>query len=326
MNKKILVLLPLILILAGWLTGCSKTRAPISSIKESKTQVVATIFPLADIARNIGGDKVKVITVIPAGASPHTFEVTPGQAKQFTGARVFIKVGAGLDTFADKLIEPADPGLTTVTVTEGVYLLESLHEHEGEHSAEGEQFENDVQHETKEEDHHHGNKDPHIWLDPVLVKEHIAPQIAAALAGVSPENAPYFQDNLRKYCAELDLLHEEIAEKTAKLPHRTFIALHSAWCYFSRRYGLEDIVVEEFPGKEPSARWIAGVIDTARDKGAKAILVEPQFSSKAAEVIAAEFGVPVLTVDPLGSENTPGHDSYLNMMRSNLKVLEQALR
>jgi len=158
-----------------------------------------------------------------------------------------------------------------------------------------------------------------------LVKEYIAPQITAALIMAAPENARYFRDNLDKYCAELDLLDREIKERTAKLPYRTFISFHSAWYYFADRYGLSNIIVQEFPSQEPTPGWIAEVIATARNSGARAIIAEPQFSAKAAQVIAAEFGAPVLTLDPLGADNLPGYDSYLNLMRSNLKVLEPAL-
>lgn len=311
MTKKALTALFTLLLATAWLAGCSAPGKPASpGGGTSKIKVVATIFPLADIAKNIGGEKVEVVTLLPAGSSPHTFEVTPEQVKNFSKAQVFIKVGAGLDSFGDKLVESSgNPSLVTVTATENIDLLDSSHQGEGRHG------------------HRHlENKDPHVWLDPVLVKEYIAPQIAGALAEASPENTQYFRGNLDKYCDELDLLHKDIMERTAKLQSRTFIAFHSAWRYFARRYGLRDVAVEEFPSHEPTPQWIAGVIETARASGAKAILAEPQFSTKAAEVIAAEFGAPVLTVDPLGAENIPGYDSYLSMMRSNMKVLEQALR
>jgi len=306
MNKKNCVIIWLILFLTTvFTTGCSTTANRPGGLKDqtSKIQVAATIFPLADIAKEIGGEKVAVVTLLPAGSSPHTFELTPGQIKKISAARVFIKVGAGLDLFGAKLAAAhTGPNLITVTVAENPVLQDYLQQYRAQ-----------------------TNRNPHVWLDPVLVKEYIAPQIAGALVRAAPENARYFKANLNKYGAELDLLNREIRESTAKLPHRTFISFHSAWYYFADRYGLNNIIVQEFPSQEPTPGWIAEVIDTARNSGAKAIIAEPQFSTKAAEVIAAEFGAPVLTLDPLGAENLPGYDSYLNLMRSNLKVLEQAL-
>jgi zinc transport system substrate-binding protein len=306
--KKVLVLTTFLLLLTGWLTGCSENVEQDPRAGESKIRVVATIFPLADIARNIGGEKVEVTTLLPPGSSPHTFEATPEQVKQLAEARVFIKVGAGLDSFADKLAGSANPDMVTVTVTDNIELLSPLHEREEGH------------------DHDHSGGDPHVWLDPVLVREQIAPKIAAVLGEVSPGNTQYFQDNLEAYDKKLDLLHREIEETTSKFRYRSFVAFHSSWRYFSRRYDLEDITVSEFPSKEPSALWIARVVDRSRTGQAKAVLIEPQASPKAAKVIAAELKVPVYTVDPLGAENIPGYGSYLDMMRSNLKVFERALR
>ncbi|MCG8402571.1 MAG: metal ABC transporter substrate-binding protein [Firmicutes bacterium] len=353
--KKIVFFFSLLL-LTFWLSGCATTHRP-DAAKEEKIKVAASIFPLADITGNIGGDKIETVTLIPAGSSPHTFEATPEQVKYLSRAQLFVKVGAGLDTFADKLVESANPGLVTVTVTDSVQLLDSLHRHgaEGsthhhecahqakeetghehaEHATAGEEHRHaeadnghlhQESHGTPHQGHHHGDKDPHVWLDPVLVKEHIAPQIAAALAEISPENSSYFKANLEAYCNELELLHQDMAEKTAGFNQHTFIAFHSAWRYLAHRYGLKDITVEEFPGKEPTAQWITQVVETARAENVKAILAEPQFSTKAAGVIAAEFGAPVLIVDPLGAEDKEGYDSYLSMMRSNLTVLEQALQ
>lgn len=313
MVKKVVLVTTLLLLLTGWLTGCSKKTEKNPQVAEPKIQVVATIFPLADIARNIGGDRVAVTTLLPPGSSPHTFEATPGQIKQLDSAQVFIKVGAGLDSFADKLAESANPDLVTVTATGHIELLDSLHEQEEGHAANG------------VHDHDHAAGDPHVWLDPVLVREQIAPQIASALGQVSPGDAPYFQNNLKAYNKQLALLDREIAETTSQFRYRSFVTFHSSWRYFCRRYNLEDITVSEFPSQEPSARWIAGVIDRSRSGQARAVFIEPQASPGAAKVIAAELGIPVYTVDPLGAEEIQGYGSYLDMMRSNLKIFKQAL-
>ncbi|WP_027365762.1 metal ABC transporter substrate-binding protein [Desulfotruncus alcoholivorax] len=310
MNKKLITAFVLLLMIIIF-SGCSNKESE-PNADTAKIQVVATIFPIADITSNIGGDKVEVTTLLPAGSSPHTFEATPEQLKQISGTRLFVKVGAGLDTFADKLAEAGKPGLVTLTLADKVNLL-------AEHQLTG------IEDETAPGEDHHG-MNPHIWLNPVLVKDSLAPEIAGALAALSPENKDYFQANLKDYCRKIDQLDQEIAQKTSGLKNRSFIAFHSSWSYYSDRYNLEDITVEEFPGKEPSAKWIAGIIDLAKSKKARAVLIEPQFSPKAAQVLAGEIGVPVIKVDPLGAGNIPGYNSYLSIMRSNTDNLVKALQ
>ncbi|SFG68826.1 zinc transport system substrate-binding protein [Desulfotomaculum arcticum] len=314
--KKKLATLILVLLTIFVFSGCSNNGSK-STEDTSKVRVVATIFPVADIINNIGGDKVEVSTLLPAGSSPHTFEATPEQLKQISGTQLFVKVGADLDTFADKLAEAGKPELMTLTLADKVDLLaESPLEEIEDKAGTG----------ADTHSHHHHDMNPHFWLNPVLVKDCLAPEIADALAILSPEDKDYFQANLTEYCNKIDQLDQEIDQKTSVLKNRSFIAFHSSWCYFADRYNLEDITVEEFPGKEPSAKWIAGIIDLAKSKQAKAVLIEPQFSPKAAQVLADEIGIPVIKVDPLGAENITGFNSYLSIMRSNTDNLVKALQ
>src|SRR5512140_3951769 len=116
-----------------------------SARAEAVVRVVATIFPIADLVRQIGGDAVDVITLLPPGASPHTFEPTPAQMREVAGARLFVRVGAGLDTWTEKLLAARSPGLTVLTLTDGVPLLSLTDAHSDGTPA--------------------GGGDPHIWLD-----------------------------------------------------------------------------------------------------------------------------------------------------------------
>jgi len=304
--------------------GWQKTTYP--GLK-NKIQVVTTIFPLTDIAQSIGGNKVEVHTLIPPGASPHTFEPTPEQIKKLSKAQVLIKVGAGLDSFADKLVESTNPNLIELEITKDIELLDALpdnNEIQEEQKKKNSYNKKTALKENEENHHHHGEKDPHVWLDPVLVKEKIAPQIAKSLSKTSPENAPYFQENLAVYTKELDLLHQEILASTSTFKQRTFITFHSAWRYFSLRYSLNNIVIEEFPSKEATPQKIAEIIKIAREKEAGAIFTEPQFSPKTAEVISREFDGKVFTIDPLGNKYSPTCNTYLKMMRYNLDIFEKA--
>lgn len=279
-------------------TACTGETA-LSAAGSDRVLVAASIAPLADFARQVGCDYVQVITLVPPGASPHTYELTPSQVEQVARARLLVLNGAGLEYWADKLIQSADnPDLIVIDTSQGIEIIDRTDNGAG------------------------GN--PHLWLDPqnaVIQVEHIRD----ALVQADPAHAKDYQANADKYTYELRTLHREIAEKAATWSNRQFIAFHPAWIYFARRYGLEQAaVVERSPGREPSPAEMVQIVETARRIEAKAIFAEPQFSAKAAETIAEESGVQVLFLDPLGS--SLDDPSYLNLMRCNVGQMARALR
>jgi zinc transport system substrate-binding protein len=264
------------------------------------SQVVATVFPLADVVRQIGGEAVDVHTLLPAGANPHTFEPTPAQLQTIASARLIVRVGAGLDDWITRLLVTANASAPVVAITDGLTLLGPS-------------------------DSSHG--DPHMWLDPLLVRDAIVPALSAKLGGIDPDHATHFAAAAARFGEALTELDREIETRLRPLPQRAFIALHPAWRYFARRYGLEEVAaIEESPGKEPSAQSIARVIEQGRARHVRAVLTEPQMNDRMAQVIAREIGAKVFLVDPLGGPRTAGRDSYLALMRYNAGVFAQALR
>jgi zinc transport system substrate-binding protein len=268
-----------------------------------RLNVVASIAPLADFARQVGGDRVEVIMLVPPGASPHTYELKPSQVQQVARARLLILNGVGLEYWADKLVRAAhSPHLRVVDTSRGVPLLEG-DSHDGHAQARG---------------------NPHIWLDPRQAMVQVK-HVRDALVRADPAHADAYWANGGRYLGELEALGRAIAAEIATWRGREFIAFHPAWVYFARRYGLEQAaIIERSPGREPSPAELARIVDTARRIGARAIFAEPQFSPKAAETIARETGARVVFLDPLGSSLTDG--GYLAMMRHNLAQMAQALR
>jgi len=285
------------------LSTCVRCAPACAAIK-----VVATIFPLADVVRQIGKEHVEVTVLLPPGANPHTFEPTPAQIRDVSGARLFVCVGAGLDAWATKLLAARSAPIVTVTFADGIPLLASaLTASSGEHVE-------------------HGG-DPHVWVDPILVRDRLVPAIVAALAAEEPAAAAAFEAGGAELREELTTLDGEIRRTLTPLSNRGFIAFHSAWRYFARRYDLREVaVVEPFPGKEPSAREIAGVVEAARAGHAGVMLVEPQFNSRVAQQIARECDAKVLALDPIGGPAVEGRAHYLDLMRYNARVLAEALR
>ena len=265
-------------------------------------RVVATIFPIADMVRQVGRDAVEVQTLLPAGASPHTFEPTPAQMRAVADAAVFVEVGAGLDGWAAKLRAAHSGPMLVITLTAGLPLLGAEQGHEGE------------------------GGDPHVWLDPVLVRDHLVPAIAGGLAQADAGRAPAYHAAAAEFQAALAQLDTDIRTTLAPATQRGYIAFHAAWRYFGRRYGLQELaVVESFAGKEPSAYEIAALIERARRAHVRALLLEPQFSPRAAEQIAREINAQVVLVDPLGGPDLPERTHYVELMRYNLAAFAKAL-
>ncbi len=290
------IVIGLMLLISLGVAGCSREVEP-SGIE--KPVVTASIAPLADFASQVGGDHVQVITLVPPGASPHTYELTPSQVEQVSRARLLVLNGVGLEYWAEKLaLSVNNPNLIVVDTSEGIDILR------GDGGEPG------------------GN--PHIWLDPKSAAVQVG-NIRDALTQADAVHADAYLANADRYVGRLRSLDQEITKSVATWSSRQFIAFHPAWVYFARSYGLvQAAAIEESPGREPSPADLAKIIETARHIGARAIFAEPQFSPKAAQTIAEESGAQVLFLDPLGS--SLDDPSYLNLMRHNVAQMAEALR
>ncbi len=274
---------------------------PASNAAGGKLKVVASIAPLADFARQVGKDKVDVLLLLPPGASPHTYEPVPGTVREISKARIFIKIGAGLEFWADRLIAAVAPGIATVTCSDGIQLLKG-----------------------EEHDHAVSNVNPHIWLDPVICMK-IVDRIAAAFAKADPANASFYRKNASAYISRLSALDREIAQTVKTFRTRDFVTFHPAWSYFAKRYGLTVAgVIEEAPGKEATPKHIQKILDEVGRMKTRVIFAEPQLSPKIADVLAREAGARVLMLDPLGGGK--GRKTYVDLMKYNLSEMEKAMR
>jgi len=322
------ILICLVMLIAA---GCAGEAMPQGEVRPA-IKVVTTIYPLYDLMRQLGGDKVALSYLLPAGASPHTYEPTMEQARQLAAADFFVYIGAGLDDWALQLTEAAERDLTKVELAETVTLVKSeryLQFEEAQSPGCGPACPDDKHNEEAPDcaDHDRGSADPHFWLDPLIMRDEVSPRLSGALSERWPEYAAYFAERLSEYQQQLTALHEEINTAVAGFSKRDFIAFHSAWQYFARRYGLREVaVIAEFPGQEPSAGWIAELVGLVEEKQISAIMAEPQFSPALAERIAEESGIKVLEIDPYGGENVPGRESYLQLMRFNLNSFKEALQ
>lgn len=282
----------------------------------STPAVAATVFPIADIAQNLAGGRVKVITVLPPGASPHAFEPKPDQVKALAQVQGLIMVGGGLDDWAQSLLTSA---------TTNAPLLNLYQKTTEERSPTGQPL-------PPGASPHNAPPNPHLWLDPILVRDGLAPAIAAFLAQVDPQGQETFQKNLGAYQAQLTQLDQKVTCTLGPLKQRHFIQMHGAWDGFALRYGLAVLgTMEEHPGQEISAKEMTAIVGRAKQQKANVgipvpVIAEPQTNSQVAQALATEVGGHVYTLDPLGGPQLEGRNSYLALMDYNLAMWVRALQ
>jgi zinc transport system substrate-binding protein len=279
-----------------------------------KLRVAASLTPLGDFCRQIGGELVEVQVLIPPGASPHVFEPSPSEVTRVMQAQVVVYVGAGLEPWMDKILRArGTASLTVVEATQGIPLIQGVEEHPGEKAHE----------EHAEHSHEGGN--PHVWLDPVLAQK-ICRKIAAAFIQVDPAHRQAYEANLGRYLTALQELDQDIRQQVQTWRIHDFVSFHDAFGYFAQRYHLHLAgVIEAAPGREPSPRYLAELISTIRQRGIRVVFAEPQLNPRIAEVIAGEAGAKVLMLDPVGGR-PPYGSNYLQLMRYNLAEMAQAMK
>lgn len=283
-------LAPLVAIVVLVACADQERRERAGSSAEDRPSVVASVFPVADLAAAVGGGDVQVSTLLPPGASPATFDVTPEVMRRVRRARLVVLVGGGLDPWAEDLAEGG--GSRSVRLLEGLALRSS----------------GDAP----------GTGNPHLWLDPIRTRDELVPRIAEALSAAVPALRDRFLDRAAALADSLTSLDREIRRSLEPLEARSFVASHPAWLYYAERYGLQQVgVAHEHPGREPSARAIARLLDRAREAEVGAVFREPQIAEAGARSLAEELGVPLLVLDPLGGAEVEGRDSYQALLRYN---------
>lgn len=305
--------------------------------------VVASIFPIYDLTRQVAGDAVRVELLLRPGRGVHDYNPTTKDARRVAGAKIAFIVGLDLDEWTQKVIESSGADAAIVKLGEKVettrFRLERVGEvdgdhdgheghDEGEHEHEGE-HEREDDHEDdhgKPEGHHHAvdADDPHVWLSVPLAIE-MVDHIAAELGTAFPEHKGAFGANAKKLKGELEKLHAEIGAEVETFSRKTFVTFHGSFGYFAAEYGLEiAAVIEPYPGKEPSAVYLKEVLEAIGKKPVGALYTEPQLDSRPAEVLAKEARLPLRVLDPVGGlEN---RESYEQMMRFNLAALAESLK
>jgi zinc transport system substrate-binding protein len=288
----------------------------------SALPVVAALYPLAEWAAAVGGDRVTVRNLTPAGGDPHGFEPTPGDLKAARQARVVVTLAPGFQPAVDRVLAGSDAGQIRVVATAGLPLIPA-HGHAEQHASGGD---HGARHGG--EGHGHGPYDPHVWLDPVRAKQ-IVSALAAALAKADPAGQPTFEANARAYAATLDTLDARFKATLGTCRQKTLVTSHAAFGYLADRYGLEQEAIRGLnPEAEPTPRRLAEVAKFVKAHGVRAIFTETVVSPKVAETLARETGARTLvlhTLESLDDAELAAGKRYATVMEENLRALATGL-
>lgn len=306
MTRKIIAtLIMLAIIIAGGMAVYQLTKKNTTS--DGKLSVTASYYPLYDFARQVGGDKVTVINMTPAGAEPHDYEPSPQALIDAQKSTVFIYNGGPMEPWTDSFL--SDYKYTVVKASQGISLQES--------------------HEDDDHDHAHDTAtDPHFWLDPVLAQQ-IVNNIRDGLIAADPANQSYYTANASNYNQKLAELDMRFTDGLAHCTLDTAISSHSAFSYLARRYGFMVTSIAGIePDNEPSPAKMAELADAVKQKGIKYIFFESLVSPRLAQTIADETGASTLVFDPIEGLSAADQDAgrdYISVQYDNLENLRKAL-
>ncbi|AHA30961.1 MULTISPECIES: metal ABC transporter solute-binding protein, Zn/Mn family [unclassified Exiguobacterium] len=336
--KKIIPALTIAFASASVLAACGSNTDSSTSDK-TQTEVYASTFATAAIAREIGGDQVDVKMIVPPGADPHSYEPTSKQLTEIAKGDLFLLTGTTLEPYSKKIQESLNgTDVRFVETSKDVNLLESdatLHAHEEEGHSEDEHAHEEEGHDDhatdepahEEEGHDHGKYDPHVWLDPTNAKA-MARSITTALSKEVPKDKATFEKNLKAFDQQADALDKEFKQAVADGSKKELLVTHAAYGYLAERYGFTQLPIAGIsPSDEPSQKQLAALVKEARMHDLKYVAFEETVSPKVARVIQKEIGAESVTIHNLESvTKAQQNSSYFKLMEENVQTLKQALQ
>ncbi|HSX48733.1 MAG TPA: zinc ABC transporter substrate-binding protein [Candidatus Saccharimonadales bacterium] len=258
----------------------------------NKIQVAASFYPLYFFTKEIGGDKIEVINITPAGAEPHDYELTPQDVINIGQSKLLVLNGN---------LEPWGNKITNDLKTKDIKVIT-----------------------VGKED----NGDPHTWLSPAFAKVD-SEKIADMLKTIDPKNSNYYSENETKLEKELEKINGDYKNGLKNCQTRTFVTSHEAFSYLATDYGLTQVSIAGLsPDNEPSLNQLAAITDVVKKNNVKFIFFESLASPKLAQTIANEVGAQTLVLDPI--EGILPNDlskgvNYLTLMENNLQNLRKAM-
>ena len=298
-TTKILSLLLLVLSIA--LVGCGGANQTAEKKTAEPFRIVTSFYPMSVATINItdGVDGVEVYNMTkPQTGCLHDYQLMTDDMKTLEKADAFVINGAGMEDFMDKVTEQQKK-LKVIDASRGIELI---HDDEGDN--------------------------PHVWLsvtDAIQQVRNIADQLKEA----DPAHADAYEKNAAAYIEKLTALKSEMHAALDNVPHKDIVTFHEAFPYFAKEFNLNIIgVVEREPGTEPTPTELQETIEQVNALPTKVLFTEPQYSPAAAETIARETGAKIYTLDPVvtGEATPAAKNAYIDTMKANMKVLQEALQ
>lgn len=261
------VFLTVVLAITAVAAGCVSTPAT----EDGKPILLVTVPPMTEIVSAVAGDGFAVISVVPEGVSPHTYEPAPADVARFASADVWFTLSGGLLPLEDQ-VAAALADLRCVPTNSGIAAV-------AEAAGDGDEL------------------DPHIWLSAkngILMTE----SVRNGLAAQYPEYAGQFALNAEKYRASLTDVDAALHAAVEAMEPKTFLTTHGSFGYLAVDYNITQLVIAR-EGKEPAARDLAKIIDEARRTGVHLVIIEPLSGGRTAEVLAEELGIAPAKINPL---------------------------
>jgi zinc transport system substrate-binding protein len=282
-----------------------------------KIKLVASFYPFYEIAQEIGGNNTIVTPVIPMGVEPHDWEITPQQIQDIIGADMIIYNGIGFDSWLGKKEEFRNSFL--VDISKDLQFTKLGNQKASENSGQ-----------DPRPDDQTSVYDPHIWLDPILVKN-ISKTISNALIKLDPNNTDSYLQNTKNFNQQLDTLDSLIKISLANCELKDFITFHESFRYFANRYGLTQHAVHGyFPEGEILPQQIIKIVSLAKDLGIDTIYSEELKDPRLSQTLASEIpNGKVLQLSPIegiDQEEQKKGIGYIDKMKMNLENLKQGLK
>jgi zinc transport system substrate-binding protein len=313
---KLVFIVLYILMLSSISNGYAQQNESSEKQDTEKINVIASFYPFYEIAKEIGGNNTVVTSVIPIGVEPHDWEITPQQIPDITQADMIIYNGIGFDSWLGKKEQFRNSFL--VDISKDLQLIK-LGKLESENTKSTDQIYD-----------HISRYDPHIWLDPILVKN-ISKTISNALIKLDPNNTKAYEQNTENFNQQLDALDTLIKKSLANCELQDFITFHEAFQYFANRYGLNQHAVHGLASEgEILPQQIVKTISLAKDLGIDTIyseeLKDPRLSQTLAEEIPNGKVLLLSPIEGIKQEEQKKDIGYLDKMEMNLENLKQGLK
>ncbi len=264
-----------------------------------------TIYPFRSILEPIVGERGSVRNLLPAGASPHTYDPRPSDARAAANALVLYYGAPELDAWGARLASERTVTLIDMLPDSMVRDLHSRQDAGG--AAHG----------------HSTGRDPHFWMDPLTV-DALLPVLVDTLCAADPTYCTEYTENAGFFSERLSALHDSVKALIAPVASRSVLLSHPFLGYFLGRYGMRLAgVVEGIPGSEPTAHDMLRIVNDVRESGADAVLVLSQTPDRAARIVSETLSIPVIELDPIGGVD--GRMTYEDLILYNAHTLRQAL-